>query len=1048
MENKYNITIILLLLASGMLFAQNDVLRVQNYGIKDGLSQRDIFKIQQDETGFLWISTRNGMDRFDGHSFFNWYTGDQKNYLPVGIDYDLEIGIDQNMWLSRGDVLMKFDPSENKTDTILDYSSDHSQWLGDLCIDGLGRAWSTRYSVADSSIWLQWVDTDGRSNDIVKLRGNYLKRPITRANGFLYFGAYENEIWVYDLDGKQIRQFEFPAPPSGISYSRVIQLQTDQKGGVWALLDHGQLYHLPPDGNSFIRHPISEKSDDHFHTSAVLICTNGDVWMGGLVSAAHHAEHDEEDSPCSSVQPGVSLLHFNATTNRTEDQSYFLKQVLPYAEAPRQIFQDQSGVIWLATPFGLVHIVENDLFERYMSEGNDCCKDGVCSMRGMTEDEQGNIYFSYYNSLHVLNPRNGSLFPLFSKQLENPFCILYDQGYIWTGNGIRIHVNSSEIDTVVQGLICAEGIVIKDKDGEFWFGCQNKLTKFNPNTQKQTDFKDPSGVLEQVGFNYITYLLQGQIGDFIWMATRENGIFKIAKGKGVVGHYHVESDPALPHNRILALQENSGFLWIASAAGLVRLDIGTDSLTVFNTKNGLANNFINGLLTEGDSALWVSTDNGLSRMNSLNGVFSNFFHSDGLTKNEFNRMSFHKAKDGRMYFGGIDGINAFYPNARYGDRQNKMNSQLLFTEFSKFDGYNDIGTVTGLENNQPVTISAHDHAFTFTYSLADFDDPKTHLYSHILEGYELKWSIPSPLNFVRFFNIPAGKYTLRVKASRGGSEWVNNELRIPITIEQAFYKTTWFRILAIGLAILLFYGFMQYRFYVVKKHEQELELLVQERTQELASEKAKSDKLLLNILPAETAEELKQFGSVKARRFNDATVMFTDFKGFSFIARKMEPEVLVAEIDYCYRAFDEIIDEFELEKIKTIGDAYLCSGGLNEENKTVAAIRVVNASLKIQAFLFDLAEERKGQNRPCFEARIGIHSGPVVGGIVGLKKFAYDIWGDTVNISERLQANGEVGKVNISKSTFEMIKDHFNCIHRGKIQAKHQGEVDMYFIDA
>jgi len=1040
---KIRTTIAFLLIATMAITAQNDVLRVRNYGIEDGLSQRNIFKVQQNGTGFLWVSTNNGLDRFDGHSFVQWYGADENNYLPAGTNFDLVSGLNNDLWLSRGDLVLKISSSKIGADTVLTTSADHSEHFGNLAVDGLGRIWTTRTSNADSTIWLQWIDKEGSPFDIADLPYGQENKPITRASGFVYVGAFENEIWVYDLDGKLVKHFEFPATNNDKRYSRVVQLQTGPKGNVWALLDHGQLYYLPPNGDVFVRHPISKEADDHFHTSAVLVSANGDIWMSGLVSA--HNDNDV-DSPCSSVQPGAALLHFNVATNYTADLSYFLKQALPYAEPPRQIFQDNSGVIWVATPFGLIHIVENDLFVRYMSEGNDCCKDGVCSMRGITEDDQGNIYFSYYNSIHTLNPRNGSLTPLFSKQLINPFSILFDQGYIWTGNGIRINVRTAETDTVVQGLTCPEGVVMKDSDGEFWFGCGQKLVRWTPSTQQQVAYRD--SLLEKSGYNNITCLVKGQAASTFWLATRESGLFKIDKRKGIVAHFDTSSDPALPNNRVLAVEETNDFLWIGTAAGLCRISTSNNESVVYKTKNGLANNFINGLLTEGDSAVWVSTDNGLSRLDIQTGTCSNFFKSDGLTKNEFNRMSFFKAHDGRMYFGGIEGINAFYPSARYGDRQNKMKTPLMLSSFSKFNGHTDITSLGGLAPDQPIVLSPQDKTFTFQYSMADFTEPDNQLYSHMLEGFDKSWSVPSPLNSVRYVNTPAGKYKLRMRASRGGTDWVKSELNVPIIVQQAFYKTLWFKLLALGLAIIGLYGFMQYRFYLVKKHEQELESQVQERTRELETEKAKSDELLLNILPAETAEELKMFGTTKARRFDDVTVMFTDFKGFSFIARNMEPEALVAEIDHCFRAFDKIIEEFDLEKIKTIGDAYLCSGRLKDSDKRAAAVRTVQAALKIQEFLAGLAAEREGQHRPCFEARIGIHSGPVVGGIVGFKKFAYDIWGDTVNISERLQSNGMVGKVNVSKSTFELIKDDFNCAHRGKILAKHQGEIDMYFVDA
>jgi class 3 adenylate cyclase len=210
--------------------------------------------------------------------------------------------------------------------------------------------------------------------------------------------------------------------------------------------------------------------------------------------------------------------------------------------------------------------------------------------------------------------------------------------------------------------------------------------------------------------------------------------------------------------------------------------------------------------------------------------------------------------------------------------------------------------------------------------------------------------------------------------------------------------------------------------------------------------KKQSDELLLNILPIDIAEELKLKGSAEAKQFDEVTVMFTDFKGFTKISEKLTPAELVAEIDACFKEFDAIISKYTIEKIKTIGDSYMCVGGLPKSNSTHAT-DIVSAAIEFQEFMKEhLAQTLKSGKEP-FEMRIGIHTGSVVAGIVGLKKFAYDIWGDTVNIASRMESSGEEGKINISGTTYQHIKDRFTCAYRGKIQAKNKGEIDMYFVE-
>ncbi len=223
-------------------------------------------------------------------------------------------------------------------------------------------------------------------------------------------------------------------------------------------------------------------------------------------------------------------------------------------------------------------------------------------------------------------------------------------------------------------------------------------------------------------------------------------------------------------------------------------------------------------------------------------------------------------------------------------------------------------------------------------------------------------------------------------------------------------------------------------------------VVVYRQRNKISRARRRSDELLLNILPGEVADELKIKGSADAKQFDQVTVMFTDFKGFTKISENLTPTELVQEIHTCFRAFDDIIGRFSIEKIKTIGDSYMCAGGLPLPNQTHAE-DVVNAALEIQRFMRQHSEERKNSGKEIFEIRIGIHMGPVVAGIVGVKKFAYDIWGDTVNIASRMESSGEAGKVNISGATYEKVKDKFTCIHRGKISAKNKGEVDMYFVE-
>ncbi|MBK7287881.1 MAG: adenylate/guanylate cyclase domain-containing protein [Flavobacteriales bacterium] len=232
---------------------------------------------------------------------------------------------------------------------------------------------------------------------------------------------------------------------------------------------------------------------------------------------------------------------------------------------------------------------------------------------------------------------------------------------------------------------------------------------------------------------------------------------------------------------------------------------------------------------------------------------------------------------------------------------------------------------------------------------------------------------------------------------------------------------------------------------LLARQRDELDIEVNERTAELRVEKQRSDDLLHNILPGggERTQAKKRGGELAEH----VTVLFTDFKGFTAMSEQLSPKELVRDIHECFSAFDGICGKYGIEKIKTIGDAYMAAGGLPTPN-TTHATDVVRAALEMRDFIAEGKARKVAAGLPYFEIRIGVHTGPVVAGIVGVKKFQYDIWGDTVNTASRMESSGEVGQVNISEATYALVKDEADLTFspRGKVQAKGKGEMEMYFV--
>ena len=239
-----------------------------------------------------------------------------------------------------------------------------------------------------------------------------------------------------------------------------------------------------------------------------------------------------------------------------------------------------------------------------------------------------------------------------------------------------------------------------------------------------------------------------------------------------------------------------------------------------------------------------------------------------------------------------------------------------------------------------------------------------------------------------------------------------------------------------GIIFILVIAFILYRNY---RQKVRVNKILDKQNEEI-------ENLLLNILPQEVARELQKDGYATPKFYEHVTVLFTDFKGFTSLAEGMQPHELLAQLNSFFNAFDDIIERHHVEKIKTIGDAYMCAGGIPIANST-HHIDVVEVGLAMQEYMALKNEQRRKKGEPVWELRVGIHTGPVVAGVVGRKKYAYDVWGNTVNVASRMESNSEPGKVNISASTYELIKDDYNCTHRGRIYAKNIGDIDMYFVE-
>jgi class 3 adenylate cyclase len=405
---------------------------------------------------------------------------------------------------------------------------------------------------------------------------------------------------------------------------------------------------------------------------------------------------------------------------------------------------------------------------------------------------------------------------------------------------------------------------------------------------------------------------------------------------------------------------------------------------------------------DSDSALWVGTTRGAVRFDP-----------------------WHKLED------------PYAPNTRITDLK-------LFFEHPDWRRWCDTLTTSGL----PVGLRLpHDqNHLTFSFSGLSLVHPERVRFQYKLEGRDADWSPITEEDHITFSGLEPGTYTFLVKARNGSGVWNDEPARFTFSIVPPFWNTNVFRFAAGAVLLLGFFGVQWLRERRSRLARERLERLVKARTKELAEEKHRSDSLLLNILPETTAAELKENGTAQARHYSECTVLFSDFQGFTVLSEQLEATGIVTELDRFFRAFDRITDKYATEKIKTIGDAYMCASGVPEPSPTHALDAVLMA-LEMLDVVDAINRQRVSEGHPAWPIRIGMHSGPLIAGVVGEKKFAYDIWGDTVNLASRMESNGAPGRINVSAATVSHVSSFVLSTCRGPVTLKGKGEVECWFIE-
>lgn len=1065
---KFLLVLFFLVILNGYAPAQQKNIRFDRFSIENGLSQSSVTGIVQDDLGFIWIATQDGLNRFNGYDFLI-FKSDQTDSTSLPNNYLSFLTKDEFgfIWFGTNRGFGRINPQNFKINRvnrdlipgIRGYVFTH------IGFDAAGNIWALSDKYGINKI-------NPKTKEVEIIKG------INGDSGFTTLFVDESKtVWI----GSEAGKVYYTTPPYN-SYKEVDKTQKKpgsitqiSQNSTNSLLVSTQAGIYTIDEDKIMRPLAENKILEYLQISCAYRENKNNVWIG-------------------TEQDGLFLLIKDSTGN----EKLFQYKTNPYNNSSilddniSCIFEDKNGVFWIGAEKGF------SKFDKYkqgfasISVNNDPAHGLIdYNVWSFAENKAGDIYIGTKKDLtvyktneqkfyHIIREKNDQSY-LLSIYVESPQKIWlgYDDGlYILTINNLQNQdysfrkvdfqtANEESNDLRVYQIVEAD-------ENRLWIGSRLGLSIID---KKSLDYSfyantETEGSIGEGSVKVIYRDLTGKI----WIVTSDQGLYNIVEKTD--GSFYFKQYPVINHDEHNAhitclVQTEKNNLWLGTyGEGIKKLNLTTSETINYTESEGLANNVIYGLLEDADHNIWASTNKGISKFDPKTEMFTNFTVKDGLQSNEFNTGAFLKSSDGLLYFGGINGYTVFNPHL-INKNPHEPKAIIASVQLSSKGSKNKEIIAQNIASSYELNLEYFQNDISFEFVSTNYSNIGKTRYKYILEGHEEEMSYLDNENKVNYLNIPHGNYTLKVYAQSADGEWSSQPTTLTLNITPPFWLTWWFRILII--LVLTFIGIAIYRrrVDVIRRQKVRLEIEVVKRTRQvteqakkiedqkkkveiqkakiehqkelLEKEKEKVEQLLLNILPEGTAEELKKEGRSKARYYKNVSVLFTDFVGFSKIAEEMKPQDLVQKLDSYFSKFDEIIEKYDLEKIKTIGDSYMCAGGVPIRNKS-NAIEVTLSALEIKDYMLNRQKAAVEKGEKEWEIRIGINTGEVIAGVIGIKRFAYDIWGATVNQAQRMEMHGQPGTVNVSGNTYEYIAPYFECTYRGKVQTKHKGMLDMYYV--
>jgi len=819
-------------------------LRFEQISSTDGLSQNSVRSILQDSRGFLWFGTEDGLNKYDGYSFSIYrHDPDDPNSLSRSMIRSIYEDRDGVLWLGTdGGGLSRF---ERDTGEFMRYRADSN--------------------------------TDGLSSD-------YVRTTLQDRNGALWIGTNGGGLSRFDPDTEEFKNFHYnPSDPNSLSNGFVLAIYEDRDGALWVGTDGGGLNRFDRNTGKFIRYQ-HDPDDPHSLSSnairSIYEDRDGRFWIGtddgGLnrfdraTGQAVHYRHDPDD-PYSLSDDSVSAIHqdrdgtiwigtfgggLNVLDLESEPgQARFVRHQNDLDNAHSlsndfiwSILEDQMGVLWIGTHGGGINKL-NPLakpFTHYQVKPNN--EDSLSNdlVWAIYEDQQGILWVGtngggldrfdrstgqvthYRNDPNEPNSLGNDVVRVIHQDEGGAFWLGMDDGKVDRFDAFAERFEHYQLDTAEETLA-----IHQDGEKRLWVGTSGGgLHWFNEGKDRFDYYRPAFCTSPCLNTEYIRDIYEDQDG-VLWLGTFGGGLnrFEPAK-KRAAFYFRDEADPrSLSSNTLLSIhQDQAGILWLGThGGGLERFDPKTETFTHYQVQDGLPSDVVYGILQDDQGHLWLSTNHGLSRFDPQTEAFRNYDASDGLQSNEFNGGAYFQSQSGEMFFGGVNGFNAFYPDQV---EDNRQAPPVVVTAFKKFNQT----VLSDLAPDGRIRLPYKDNFVSFEFAALDYAAPEQNEFAYKMEGLDRNWIYPGTRRHADYPDLKPGKYIFRVKGSNSDGIWSEEETKVHITITPPFWATWWFR--GAVLLVLMAGVLVTHRLRVrsIKAQSRELAILVEQRTAELRRE--------------------------------------------------------------------------------------------------------------------------------------------------------------------------------------------------------------------